>query len=825
MHLIHQTVSSAASLVMVVATAVGVGTSLAFADAPVSVLKSVFPAGGQSGTVAEVTVAGDGFDKLTTLHVNHPSIQVSPGAEENQFRLTIPAVVEPGCYDLRAVGRNGISSPLAFQISNRLECLEIEPNGDADGPQPIDVNCVVNGRIQDQGDIDQYRFSAKRGQRVVVECWSERIDSPLRPVLQLLDDQGRILDAHRCGVGLDPSLVVDVTQDTDFVIKLSDLIHGGTAEHVYRLDIDTGPRILFSVPSVVEKEMTRRVTLFGWNLNTSVDQPLQYDTLETDVTAPSHPLATLPVRLEPAQVVLDGFVYRHPDGHAPIVIGMSDVPVVLDGPTNQTADTAQEIEVPCEISGQLIAEGETDWYAVDARRGEVFWLEGFGKRIGSPVDLDISVLDATGEKQLARFSDELDNIGGNSFPSNHLDPSGRWVAPTDGRYLVVIRDLIGTLRDDPRRGYRLSVRREEPDFQLAVVPTYSGGTAGINVARGGRTAVEVFAFRRRGRMGPIHVSGIHLPAGIECPTVTIGSDVNSAPLVFSVAPDAEPFVGVISVVGTAIIGADVREHVARGGVALPRGSPLGSGRVTAEIPMAITNQAPLRVTARHHTAKRHLLYGDLDVIASQGTLVDVAVHVERVDPTHTADVTLTGVGLPVWMRNQTATIPAGQDQGIISFYIPDTMPSGPHTIAVRANTTAPDPSDRVAADQEKKPVSVVSNAVTFDVTPASMTLAVSSGSARQIGRGEVVTVNYTVKRKNGFIGKIHTELDAPDEVKGIRGRGVTFVGQTESGTIQIVANDDAPLGQQPFLRLWAVGVVEDKPVHHASCLLDLEIVE
>ena len=86
-------------------------------------------------------------------------------------------------------------------------------------------------------------------------------------------------------------------------------------------------------------------------------------------------------------------------------------------------------------------------------------------------------------------------------------------------------------------------------------------------------------------------------------------------------------------------------------------------------------------------------------------------------------------------------------------------------------------------------------------------------------------IKYTARRINGFINKIHTELAAPDEVLGLRGRGVTFVGQSESGTIQIVANDDAQLGRQPFLRLYAVGVVEDQAVYHGSCFLNLGVVE
>jgi hypothetical protein len=63
------------------------------------------------------------------------------------------------------------------------------------------------------------------------------------------------------------------------------------------------------------------------------------------------------------------------------------------------------------------------------------------------------------------------------------------------------------------------------------------------------------------------------------------------------------------------------------------------------------------------------------------------------------------------------------------------------------------------------------------------------------------------------------------KVGGLRGRGVTFVGQTETGSIQVVASDDAPLGQRAFLRVYAVGVREDEALYHGSHFLQLQIVE
>lgn len=75
---------------------------------------------------------------------------------------------------------------------------------------------------------------------------------------------------------------------------------------------------------------------------------------------------------------------------------------------------------------------------------------------------------------------------------------------------------------------------------------------------------------------------------------------------------------------------------------------------------------------------------------------------------------------------------------------------------------------------------------------------------------------------------MHTELAEPGritDVVGLRGRGETFVGQTAQGSLQIVVNDDVPLGAQHFLRLFTVGVLEDQPAYFGSRFISLEIVE
>ncbi len=122
------------------------------------------------------------------------------------------------------------------------------------------------------------------------------------------------------------------------------------------------------------------------------------------------------------------------------------------------------------MSGQLTRPDERHWYAVDAKRGEVLWIEALGERINSPVDLDVSIFKPDGTTELARFSDHFNELGDTRFPLQHLDPAGRWVAESDGRFLILVRNLIGGLDDDPRRVYCLCVRREEPDVHVVLLP-------------------------------------------------------------------------------------------------------------------------------------------------------------------------------------------------------------------------------------------------------------------------------------------------------------------------------------------------------------------
>ena len=370
-----------------------------------------------------------------------------------------------------------------------------------------------------------------------------------------------------------------------------------------------------------------------------------------------------------------------------------------------------------------------------------------------------------------------------------------------------------------------------PTFHVLAVPRRGPGA--INIPQGGRELIELFVLRSRGVSGPIHVQLSGAPNSIESPGTWLHPSVERAPFVLSAEPgEAETSLRHLDLIATASAGSrDIIRHV-RGGTRVRAGTPHELARLTGRLAAAVTVAEPVRLTARYAQTPDSLgnpVRTHTVPHVSQGSVLTLTVDTEwhdsaRHGATDAVEFRLTGVGLPPSVAQAYATIQAGQARGAIAFYLPPTLPVGPYTIAVRGEGTVP----VFGADGQKtgeKGVLLYTNTISFTVYAAPFIVEIDPHSPRQIRRGEVVQVQYTARRRNGFIGKIHTEMLAPGGLKGLRGRGVTFISQSESGNIQIIASDDAPLGSRPFLRFEGAGYVEDEVLYLGSQLVDLEVVE
>src|SRR5437660_7696378 len=177
--------------------------TVASAELPSPRLDRITPLGAAAGSSVELEVAGADLEEANSLLFDHPGIKAEH-VKDRKFKVSIAADVPSGTYDARVVGKYGVSSPRLFAVSHDLvEVQEKEPNDDVATAQAVEVNSVVNG-TSDQGRDDVFRFPAKKGQRIVVECLAQRLDSQLDGVLTLTDKNGRQLASNRGYFGRDP---------------------------------------------------------------------------------------------------------------------------------------------------------------------------------------------------------------------------------------------------------------------------------------------------------------------------------------------------------------------------------------------------------------------------------------------------------------------------------------------------------------------------------------------------------------------------------------------------------------------------------------------
>jgi hypothetical protein len=170
------------------------------------------------------------------------------------------------------------------------------------------------------------------------------------------------------------------------------------------------------------------------------------------------------------------------------LVMIDDLPTVMDNGANKTIEAAQELSLPVAVEGTCEAES-FDFYKFQAHAGQRVSVEVFARRLGSPLDPVIRLLDSAG-KELAYSDDE----GGASADCRFVH---RFEA--DGQYLLEVRDI----RYQGSGGHRYRMRIG--DFPLTTVPVpmgaRKGSTARIAVAGPAVAGVPAVEATIRGELG------------------------------------------------------------------------------------------------------------------------------------------------------------------------------------------------------------------------------------------------------------------------------------------------------------------------------------
>ena len=545
-----------------------------FAQKPVPVLESIFPAGGQVGQTVDVTISGEELEGATGLVFSTeeygftidtealPSI-TSP-ENPNQFRVSIPENAKTGRYGVHVRCARGLSSPRGFVVGTKPEVIESGVHSMKDRAMQISVDTTINGRAEESAS-DFYKIDLEAGDAIRIRCHSEALVSRLSASLTIFGPDGTELDRDRDNSDRDAMVACTASSPGSYFIQVSDFTFRGGPGYTYRLEVAKGPQILFAYPPAGEVGKTTTHLLYGRNLPGSDPSRRIYfggrllDIVEAQISIDS--LETFQSNTRVRQSMIPTKSYRLIDGTTAsnaIPLGIATAPMILETETGPDGD-AQSIQIPCEIQGRFDRTRDVDRYRFEAKKGETLWIEALAQRIGTTVDTTLVVERLTldpesGEtvQQVGAADDLSDDTGERRFPLPCGDAALPFTAPEDGTYRITIMNIAG--RGGIDQVYRLAIKTPSPGFELVAIPwrpVHIKNEVDIltpALSPGGRGEIRVFAMRQGGYEGDIELLVEGLPQGVHCPPVSMKKGRDST-LTLTADPETDPWYGFITIKG------------------------------------------------------------------------------------------------------------------------------------------------------------------------------------------------------------------------------------------------------------------------------------
>ena len=472
----------------------------------------VSPAGVRAGTTVDVVLGGYDWTPDMQLFVHDSRIKLEligpaspvlvpeppywfgfkargpawPLPREFTARLTIPADVPPGLVRWQVANANGASPPGAIHIGNQPEIRENSNRKSAQVLAALPV--LVSGQIRRIEEIDRYQFQVPKAGPITIQLLARQLGSPLHAMVQVRDADGRVVLDAADSEGRDLTLTMIAQADRPYELSLHDLDFAGDRSYVYRLALTAGPRVQAAYPAAGKRGETRSVEFVGIGLATGGPA---VESVTRDV---SFPVAGVLASGDGGVTSSFAYVLETPWGNAlPHTLGLSDHLESVEPPTGEST-----LAAPGAITGSIESRFGSDRHAVTFKKGESWRVSVQGREIGSPLDLELTILGVDGKS----FATS-DDVPGTT------DAQLSFVAPADGVYQFVVADRSGK---SGSRGanYRLSIEPEREEVSLTM-PTQLG----IPLGTPGKLAVK--AVRVGGFKGPIPLAFDRLPEGVTAP--------------------------------------------------------------------------------------------------------------------------------------------------------------------------------------------------------------------------------------------------------------------------------------------------------------------
>jgi hypothetical protein len=519
-------------------------------------LTRLTPPGGQRGMTVEVEFYGVGLDQprdilfyesgitaesiepVETAIGNNGRPQPVPAGTRVRAKFKIAGDCPLGSHGLRLRTAEGLTEYHRFFIGPFPTVDENETpqtrNDKRETAKSVPANSTVYGRMNEPADIDLYRISVNKGQRISAEVEAARlgVDRGIPDMhLAIYDESGRKFAAADDSALYvqDPVLSIVADRDGVYFVEVRHSMYNG-ANDQYRLHIGTFARPTAIYPAGGKAGETLKVKVLG------------------DPKGIWEQTVTLPTAAGefPFVAVVDGTPAPSPN-----YLRVSPFANVLESPSNETpedvpADSA--VALPAAFNGIIERAGDVDCFRFRAKKGEQFKFHALANALGSPVDPMIWVRPLTGKGNAVRAADSRPNQLGLA-PANGLNRDGHdavleWTAPADGEYVLGVENERGEGGSD--HVYRVEVSPLENSVHAYIAPEPGNQNnpqlrQAISLPAGNRTTVQIGIFAtNRPFAGDLELVGINLPKGVKIHAPTIKPGMTRVPVVFEAAEGATP---------------------------------------------------------------------------------------------------------------------------------------------------------------------------------------------------------------------------------------------------------------------------------------------
>jgi len=332
-------------------------------DAGPPTISSISPRSAQGGQEVTLVVEGTHLSadaelisrRLSLVSTPVESFETTPDRIAFRFRLNSEEL--PGWHGLRVRTREGISNPVLFVVGVLPEAEEVEPNGSPAEAMAISGPITVKGRLG-AADRDTFRFTARKGERLVFEVEARRLGSAVDPTLLLFRPDGRELELSEDAYGLDVDARIDHTFESagEYLIQVHDTVYLERSPDFYRLRVGSFPyaEAVFPIGGKAGSEV--RFSFEGGNLDGAVTTRLRLD--------PDPLERWMYVSLPPS---LD-------TGGAPFKVTVGSHPDTFEEPRKEPG-ALQPLIPFTTLNGRIETAGELDRYELPALKGETATLD------------------------------------------------------------------------------------------------------------------------------------------------------------------------------------------------------------------------------------------------------------------------------------------------------------------------------------------------------------------------------------------------------------------------------------------------------------------